>query len=259
MAATEEVKGRRLTLDGQARTVIGIAAPFDSSLLGDQPDLWVPLRLDLANLQHPPFLSAYGRLRAGVSLRQAHEEDRRAAEEFRRRYPGVLAAADGFAVRGFTEVALADLQQPLGLLASAVALILVLGWTNVAGLLLVQVTGRRREMAMRAALGGSRLQIAVQLLTESLCLTSVAAGLGAVFGLNGARALVALAPSTIPRLPDGAASLTFDGRLGAFICLIWLATTVACTLLPMLASTSIGLVDTLRGRAATVGDSRRTR
>jgi putative ABC transport system permease protein len=253
------VLGRRLMLDGQARTVIGVAAHFDSSLLGGQPDLWVPLRLDLANLQHPPFMSAYGRLRGGVSLRQAHEEDRRAAEEFRRRYPGVLAAADSFAVRDFSELALADLRQPVGLLASAVAVILVLGCINVAGLLLVQVTGRRREMAVRAALGGSRLQIAMQLLTESLCLTSVAAGLGGVLGLIGARALVALAPSTIPRLPDGAASLTFDSRLGTFICLILLATTVACTVLPMIASTSTGLVDTLRGRPGSAGDTRRTR
>jgi predicted lysophospholipase L1 biosynthesis ABC-type transport system permease subunit len=253
------VLGRRLTLDGQARTVIGIAAHFDSSLLGEQPDLWVPLRLDLANLQHPPFLAAYGRLRAGVSLRQAHEEDRRAAEEFRRRYPGVLAATDGFAVRGFSEVALADLQQPLGLLASAVALVLVLGCTNVAGLLLVQMIGRRREMAVRTALGGSRRQMAAQLLTESLCLTTLAAGLGAVLGLSGARALVALAPAMIPRLPDGPSSLTFDGRLGAFVCLILLVTTIACTVLPMLASTSTQLVDALRGSAGAVGDSRPTR
>jgi putative ABC transport system permease protein len=252
------VVGRPLTLDGEARTVIGVAARFDSSLLGDQPDLWVPLRLNLANPQHPPFLSAYGRLRAGVSLRQAHEEDQRAAEEFRRRFPGVLAAADGFAVRGFSEIALADLRQPLGVVASAVALVLVLGCTNVAGLLLVQVTRRRREMAVRAALGGSRLQIAVQLLTESAYLTSVATALGAVLGLSGARALVALAPSTIPQLPDGASSLTVDVRFGAFVCVMLIVTTVACTVLPMLAVKSTPLVDALRGNAGTVDAGRRT-
>jgi putative ABC transport system permease protein len=252
------VLGRRLMLDGQPRTVVGIAAGFDTSLLGDQPDLWVPLRFDLANLQHPPFLSAYARLRPGVSLRQAQEEDGRAAEEFRRRYPGVLAAADSFAVRGFSDIALADLREPLGLLAVAVALVHGLGCSNVAGLLLVQVVRRQREMAVRTALGASRRQIAAQLLTENLCLATVATGLGAVIGLSGARAIVALAPATIPRLPDGPASLAFDGRLGAFMCLMLVATVLGSSILPMLASTSTGLADFLRGNTETVAGGRRT-
>jgi hypothetical protein len=133
-----------------------------------------------------------------------------------------------------------------------------LGCINVTGLLLVQVTERRREMAVRTALGGSRWQIAAQLLTESLWLTIPAAGLGVTLGLLGARALIALAPSTIPRLPDGPASLTFDWRLGTFVGLILLTTTAASTMLPVLASTSMGIVNMLRVGGGP-GASRRTR
>lgn len=253
------IVGRQLLLDGQTLTVVGITAGFDTSLLGGQPDLWVPLRLDVANLQHPPFLTAYARLSDGISLRQAQEDDRRAADEFRRRYPGVLADADTFAVRGFSEIALVDLRQPLGLLAGAVALMLMLGCLNVAGLLVVQMWGRRREIAVRAALGASRRQIVRQLLTESLCLATVAAGLGAVLGLNCARVLVALAPTMVPRLPEGPVSLSFDARLGVFVSVMVLVTTVASTVLPILSSTSTGLVDVLRGHVAAIGTSRRTR
>jgi putative ABC transport system permease protein len=121
------ILGRRLILDGQVRTVIGIVSRvFETSLLGNRPDLWVPLQLDSASLEHPPFLSAYGRLKPGVSQSQAHDEDRR-AEEFRRRYPGVMGASDSFAVQPFSEMVLDDLRQPLGLLAGAVALLLALG------------------------------------------------------------------------------------------------------------------------------------
>ena len=254
------ILGRRLILDGQPRTVIGIVSRvFETSLLGDRPDLWVPLQLDSASLEHPPFLSAYGRLQPGVSLSQAHDEDRRAAEEFRRRYPGVMGASDSFAVQPFSEVVLDNLRQPLGLLAGAVALLLALGCTNVAGLLLGQMSARRREMAVRMALGGSRRQIATQLLAESTVLTGVASGLGLTLGLNGARALATLAPGTIPRLPEGAASLELDARLGAFVCLLSLVLTVACMVLPMLASMSMPLADTLRGNRATAhGADRRT-
>ncbi len=245
------ILGRALILDGQPRTVIGVVSPaFETSLLGDRPDLWVPLQLDAASLEHPPFLSAYGRLQPGVSLSQAHDEDRRAAEEFRRRYPGVMGPSDSFAVQPFSEVMLDDLRQPLGLLAGAVVLLLALGCTNVAGLLLGQMSARRREMAVRMALGGSRRQIATQLLAESVVLTGVAGGLGLTLGLGGARALATLAPGTIPRLPDGAVSLELDARLVAFVCLLSLVLTVACMVIPMLASMSMPLADTLRGNAA---------
>ena len=255
------ILGQRLILDGQPRTVIGIVSRgFETSLLGDRPDLWLPLRLDSASLEHPPFLSAYGRLQPGVSLSQAHDEDRRAADEFRRRYPGVMGASDSFAVQPFSGVVLDDLRQPLGLLAAAVALLLALGCTNVAGLLLGQMSARRREMAVRMALGGSRRQIATQLLAESTVLTGVAGGLGLTLGLSGARALATLAPGTIPRLPEGAASLELDARLGAFVCLLSLVLTVACMVLPMLASVSMPLADALRGNRATAhGADRRTK
>lgn len=249
--------GRQLQLDGRPVTVVGIAATFDASLLGGQPDMWVPLQLDLTNPQHPPFLTAYARLRPAVSLRQAQEDDEQVAREFRRRHPDVLAAADTFAVRRFSDIALTDLRQPLGLLAGAVALLLVLGCMNVAGLLLVVMTGRRREIAVRTAVGASTHQIAVQLLTESAILTLAAAGLGAVLGLSAARLVVALAPTIVPRLPDGPASLTLDGRLAVFVGLLVLITTVASTVLPMWASTSTGLAEVLRGNSAAIGTSRR--
>jgi putative ABC transport system permease protein len=132
-----------------------------------------------------------------------------------------------------------------------VALLLALGCANVAGLLLVQMSTRQREMAVRMALGGSRRKIAQQLLWEAMVLATIAGTAGLVLGLGGARALVTLAPDLIPRLPGGASSLVLDRRLAALVCLLTTGTVVACLILPMLVSTSVLPAEVLRGNGWT--------
>lgn len=241
------VVGQQLTIDGRPRTIVGVAARgFDTSLLGEQPDLWLPIQIAPDSLEHPPFLQAFGRLRPGTSIEAARDQEGVAAAEFRRRFPEVMASADTFRSEPFVDLMLTDLRRPIGILGGAVGLVLLLGCANVAGLMLIRGARHRQELAVRRALGATRLQIAAPLLVEGLVLSGLATGFGIVLGIDGIRALVSLAPGTIPRIGDGGSGLVADWRLAAFACVVSIATALACTMLPALASSSASPVSMLR-------------
>jgi predicted permease len=165
------IPGRPIRINGEIRTVTGVMpAGFEFPL---RQDLWLPLRVD-ESAAGIPFLQVFGKLRGGISLRQARAEMSAIAERLARERPETHAGFGALLSRythGYTDEGLRRSQE---LLLAAVAAVLLIACVNAASLLLVESTRRRGEMAVRTALGASRRRLVAQLLTEAGLL--VAAG-----------------------------------------------------------------------------------
>lgn len=202
------VIGQTLRLNDQTRTIVGVLAP------GEEPprssaDLWTTLNLDPAA---PPVNSHYlhvvGRLKRGVDPALAQRDLERLTERFPDDLPG--AYSPGFmskfhfaaSVRSLHAAVVGDAARGIWVVLAAAALLLVIACANVANLFLVRLEARRREVTIRVAIGAEGAHLAWHYVTESL-LVCLAAGCAALLLADGAiRALLALAPSTLPRLSE---------------------------------------------------------
>lgn len=212
--------GRSITLDGESFTVVGIMParfefPIDAE---DSPQLWTPVAASRfaaqwATQRDASFLSVIGRLRSPGSVAAAQAElstiAARLGQQYERnRNRGVL-------VRPFHDVLVKDYRLGLVVLFCSVGAVLLIACANVANLLLARGATRRRELAVRAALGASRSQIVRQLLGESILLSVLGGVIGAALAVWAVGALVRMSPLQIPRLQgvhvDGAALLFTTG------------------------------------------------
>ena len=139
---------------------------------------------------------------------------------------------DQFMARPLQEAIVSNIRPSLLILAGAVCLVLLIASTNVANLLLVRATGRKREIAIRVALGANRSRIVRQLLTESVLLSVSGAALGLVLGMAGIRALLAINPGNIPRIGPHGELITMDWRVLAFTVFVALAYRLVVRTLP---------------------------
>ena len=155
---------------------------------------------------------------------------------YNRRYPNTLGPRAGFWVDPIRNVLVRGVRQPLFVLGGAVGLVLLIACANVANLLLVRATGRRREIAIRAAIGGSRGRIIRQLLTESVVLSLAGGILGLIFGVVGIRALLTVNTAGLPRVGELGAAVSVDWRVMGFAFLVSLGTGVVFGLIPALQS-----------------------
>lgn len=244
--------GRTITVDGQVYGVVGIMPPrwtFPGSV-----ELWLPLPLDAGRADRGErVLTAIGRLRPGVPSSQANAElatlAKRLSEDHR-----ATNAGFGVDVATFRDEAL-DGQSllVLGLLGGVVAFVLLIACTNVAHMLLAQAASRRKEFAVRAALGAVRGRLIRQLLVESALVGLLGGGLGLVFaavlrGLLRARFAVSL-----PMLND----VALDARVLLFTLAASLATALVFGLAPALAASRLDLVEDLREGGRTPAATRR--
>src|SRR5262249_61541589 len=133
-----------------------------------QRDGWLPLQLDPDSKDQGHILRVAGRLKPGVTLEQAEARLRLSTTEFRARFPNTLGAQESFGVVPFQEAFVEEARRSLMVLVGAVSFVLLIACANVASLLLARATGRTREIAIRCAIGASRMRIVRQLLTESV-------------------------------------------------------------------------------------------
>ena len=233
LGADPELVGRSISLSGQPHTVIGILpASFRPPREVQRAEVFAPLALDGETLEERGnrYLVAIGRLRSGVSVAQARAELAAVALRLEKAYPDNTGV--GAMVESLRADTVGELRRPLLVLLGAVAFVLLIACTNMANLVLPRALGRRREVAIRAALGARRSRLVRQLLTESILLGVVGGVAGLTLAHWGLGALVSLAPASTPRLQD----IALDGRVLGFSLALSLATGVAFGLAPALSA-----------------------
>jgi len=230
-----DVIGKTISLSGEPHVVIGIVGPaFDVREFGPPPEVWMPFQLEPNTTDQGHYFQAAGRLKPGVKLEQAKAQFQQSAEEYRRKFPQALRPVDGFTVQPFQEAFVSNVRQSLLILLGAVSFVLLIACANVANLLLVRATGRRREIAIRTAMGASRVRIIRQLLAESVLLSLSGGALGIVLGVLGIRALLSVNTAGIPRIGENGVLVGVDWRVLVFTLLVSLGTGILFGLIPAL-------------------------
>jgi predicted permease len=200
--------GRTLTVEGTPREIVGVMRA-DLQFLAYAPSLYLPLRLDRAKAKMGNFsYQGVARLRPGVTIAQANEDLARLIPIAVDRFPGGIErsmidqARFGPKVRPLEEDVVGDVGRVLWVLLATVVLVLLVACANVANLFLVQAEARQVEIAVRTALGASRVAIARSVLSESMTLGLLGGILGLGLAYAGLRTLKAVGPESLPRLGE---------------------------------------------------------
>ena len=180
--------------------------------------------------RHGHYFNVAGRLKPGVTLAAANAQLQASYQEYARKWPDDVSAGEGFGVQPLQDAIVGGVRNSLLILLGAVSFVLLIACANVANLLLARATGRKREIAIRAAVGAGRGRIVRQLLTESVMLSLAGGVLGLAAGYAGIRAILSLSPGNIPRIGAGGSNVGLDWRVLGFtlalsiltgICLDW--------------------------------------
>jgi predicted permease len=248
LGAGEDVIGRTLSLNGEPATIVGVLEePFDARSLGPgiitPPEIWLPLRLDPASVDDNNNLTAVARLGPGVSMEAARHQARAAAERFRADHPNELQSDSTFDLTPLASLVVGEVRPSLLLLLAAAGLIAVLVAGNTANLLLARVAARRRELAVRIAVGASRWRVARQVLVEGVLLAAGGGVAGVAIGTAVLNTLVVRGLVRVPRIDPLVVNSVLDWRTLLFMGATALAMGVAIGLAPAVASRSFAEVE----------------
>jgi putative ABC transport system permease protein len=249
------VIGRNIVLSGEPHEIIGVLTPGLKIEIDQPPDIYVPFRIDPNSTEQGSYFNSGARLKPGVSLASANAQFKVAAEEFRRKYPEILGPKDSFGVEPLREVLVRGVRTLLWVLLGAVGFVLLIACANVANLLLARATGRKREIAIRAAVGAGRGRIVRQLLTESVVLSMAGGILGLALGFVGIRAILSISSGNIPRIGAQPTEVSMDAGVVLFTVGLSFATGVLFGLIPALQTSRADLSSTLKESAGRGGSS----
>ena len=249
------IVGKSISIANLPYTIVGVTGPnFDT----DPPaDLWVPYQFDPNTRDQAHYFVAAGRMKPGVTVAQVQAQLKLAAVEFNRRYPGVNQRG-GFDAQLLKDSVVSDVRSSLLVLVGAVSFVLLIACANVANLLMVRAAGRKREFAIRAAMGAGRARIIRQLLTESVLLSLMGGLLGLVLGVAGVRALLAMSPGDIPRIGENGVAVGLDWRVALFTFGISILTGVLFGLMPAISASKPDLNSSMKESSKGSGGSLRT-
>ncbi|PYS46750.1 MAG: hypothetical protein DMF68_18150 [Acidobacteria bacterium] len=237
------VVGRTITLNQTGFTVVGVMPAGFTFPQG--VDLWVPLQATMnpRGLENrgAVYLQAVGRLKPGVTLAQAEAELNTIIAGLAEQFPETQAAGQRVVLTPLTDYVFGDAKLALWALFAATALLLLVAAANVANLSLARATSRRRELAVRVALGASRGRVALQLFVESLLLAACGGAAGVMLAYWLVDLLVAIAPGDIPRLED--VRLSGAALLASLVCT--LASVLIFGLLPAVSASRFNLSEAL--------------
>jgi putative ABC transport system permease protein len=238
-----KIVGTALSLGNEPYTILGVLGQsFQSDPVSD---IWLPFQIDPNSTNQGHYFLAAARLKPGVTLAQANAQLKLAYEEFRRRWTLADPKA-GFGVQPLRDSIVGDARSSLLILLGAVGFVLLIACANVANLLLVRATGRKREFAIRAAMGAGRARIIRQLLTESIVLSLTGGILGLILGYAGVRALLAVSPADLPRIGENGSLVGLDWRVLLFTLAVALLTGILFGLFPAIGASRPDLNTTLK-------------
>jgi predicted permease len=252
--ADPEIAGKSISLGAEPYTVVGVLDEFDFREFGPTPQVWVLFQFDPNTADQGHYFQVMGRVKPGVTVQEANARLQASATEYRAKFPTGIGPQASFGVRPIRDVIVGNqTKQSLLIYGGAVSFVLLIACANVANLLLVRATGRRREIAIRAAIGGSRGRIIRQLLTESVVLSLVGGLLGLFVGWAGIRALLSVNTAGLPRVGENGSLVGLDWLVVAFTLGVSLATGIIFGLIPALQSSKADLTTTLKESAGRSG------
>jgi putative ABC transport system permease protein len=250
--ADQNIVGQPIMLDGERFTVIGVMPEgFDfperpampaALQFPRQPQIWTPLVIDQSRAaDRETFnLSVIGRLKQGITVSQAQSDLGAIAQRIDKQYRESYGL--GLKVVPIQKQIIGDIRAPLMILVGTVSFILLIACSNVANLLLSKSVVRRREIAIRTAVGATRGRLIRQMTTESLLIALIGGGLGVLLAGWGISILLAINPGNIPRLQG----ISIDAKVLVFAFAASLLTGLLCAVIPTLQGTRVDQTNLLK-------------
>ena len=239
------IVGNNIQLSGQPYQVVGV---IGRDFVTDNPaDLWLPFQFEMTSADQAHYFEVIARLRPGITVPMADAQLKLAADQYRAMYPGRMGPSNhnSFGVILLQELMVHDARSSLYVLLGSVGLVLLIACANVANLLLIRATARKRELATRSALGAGRWHIIRQLLTESLMVSLTGGILGLLLGFAGVRFLLAINPGSIPRIGEDGSAVKVDLNVLLFTLAVSLLTGVLFGLVPAISASRKNLAAAL--------------
>jgi predicted permease len=251
------------TAGGGSFLVVGIAPPHVELLFPPSfgveryPSLFVAARLDWSTPRGNVQLRGIGRLKPGATIGSARGELQALNLEIDKRFPARVTSGNVMRMEPLHEYLVADVRPAVIALMGGVSFVLLIACANVANLILVRTSRRERELAVRAALGGTRARLVRQMLAEALVLGAGGALVGLALAEAGIKLLIAIGPANLPRVSD----VALDPFVLGFTVIAGLVAVALFGIVPALRASRPDMMDTLRssGRSAALGSARTLR